>query len=529
MNKKIQVWLPLLFAIVMIAGMFIGYKLRDNMPSRKSMLRMDKKTSLQEVIDLISIKYVDSVRTDTLVDEAIEEILSRLDPHSVYIPTSLLSEVNEDLQGNFEGIGVEFNIFNDTIHVINVLQNGPSDKAGLKVGDRFLKVNDSVVAGTQINTDRIKKLLRGKRGTEVQVTMMRAEGNKVFMIKRGTIPLPSVDAGYMIDNTTGYIRINKFAETTYEEFMATLERLQKGTLQKLMLDLRGNGGGLLEEAVDIADEFLDGNKLIVSVKGNHNPLQEKRAKRAGLFEKGKLVLLLDEGSASASEVLAGALQDHDRATIIGRRSFGKGLVQEQYQLSDGAALRLTVARYYTPSGRSIQKPWDHGMKDYNAEVLERYHNGALVNADSNKVGKGQAYKTDEGKTVYGGGGIMPDVFVPFDTTSFDKSIAQLYQKGIVNNFIYTYYISHAGDFKQYAKPGDMMKGFSINDNIWNALIGFAAKDSIDIRSVKGKDREMLSARLKSLFARQLWRMEGYYEISNSNDPVVKKGLEVISK
>src|SRR4030095_10619993 len=372
--KRLQIWLPLMFSIVMIVGMVIGFNLRENTMTN-NFFKLPRRTPLQEVLDLVRLKYVDAINTDTLADDAIEEMLTHLDPHSIYIPASKLQEVNEDLQGNFEGIGVEFQIIDDTVHVTSVLPEGPSDVAGLQAGDQFLKVGDSLVAGNKINPDRIKKLLRGPGTSQVKLAMLRNHEQKVFTVRRGTIPLPSLDAAYMLDQGVGYIKLNKFAETTYEEFMQSLENLKKNKLKQLILDLRGNGGGILQEAVQIADEFLDDQKLIVYTQGNKIPKETYNAKPEGLFENGKLIVLVDELSASASEVLAGSLQDWDRATIVGRRSFGKGLVQEQYQLSDASALRLTVARYYTPLGRSIQKPYNNGLDEYNKELFERFHNG----------------------------------------------------------------------------------------------------------------------------------------------------------
>jgi carboxyl-terminal processing protease len=304
-------------------------------------------------MDLVRSNYVDPVNTDTLTEEAVQAMLTHLDPHSVFIPAMHLSAINEDLQGNFEGIGVEFHIIRDTVNVVNVLPDGPSDKAGLKVGDKFLKVGDSTVTGKTISAERIKRLLRGQGGSKVTVLLLRDKLQQSSIITRGTIPLYSVDAAYMINPQTGFIHLNKFSGTSYEEFMEAMERLQKQGMTKLIFDLRDNGGGILGEAVDIVDEFLDENKMIVYTKGDKQDKYEYRCKRPGLFEKEKVVILVDEGSASASEVVAGALQDWDRAIIIGRRTFGKGLVQEQYQLSNGAALRLTVARYYTRKGRLL--------------------------------------------------------------------------------------------------------------------------------------------------------------------------------
>ncbi len=338
-NNKSRVWLPLIFALVLISGIVLGYRIKDNAVPGSGFFSRDRSGPVQEVLDLISKRYVDPIHEDTLADAAIQEMLNHLDPHSVYIPAKDLQQVNEDLAGKFEGIGIEFNIFNDTINVLSVLKGGPSEMAGLQVGDRFLKVGDSVVAGNGITSDKVRKLLRGERNSKVSVLILRDNSPVQVTITRGIIPIYSRDAAYMIAPGTGYIKLNKFSETTYEEFMEGMETLKEKGLQKLVLDLRDNGGGILQEATQIADEFLDGNKLIVYTVGSHTPKQEYRAQRQGIFEKGKLVVLVDEGTASASEVLSGALQDWDRAEIIGRRTFGKGLVQEQYNLSDGSAFK----------------------------------------------------------------------------------------------------------------------------------------------------------------------------------------------
>jgi carboxyl-terminal processing protease len=527
--KRLQVWLPLLFSIVMIVGMIIGFRLRENTNTGSGFFKLAKRTPLQEVMDLINMKYVDRVNTDTLGNKAIEEMLGQLDPHSVYIPASYLQEMNEDLEGNFEGIGVEFQIISDTVHVVNVLPKGPSDVAGLRVGDRFVKVNDSAVAGRNITTERIKKLLRGPGGSQVQVSMLRQGQLLPFTIKRGTIPIPSLDAAYMIDSATGYIKLNKFAETTYEEFMHSLEELQKNKMRNLVLDLRDNGGGILQEAVQIADEFLDSDKLIVYTEGSKMPKEVYKAKREGLFEKGKLVVLIDEGSASASEVVAGALQDWDRATIIGRRSFGKGLVQEQYQLSDGSGLRLTVSRYFTPAGRSIQKPYINGRNDYNAEVRERFHNGELLRQDSLKTEKGPVFTTKGGRKVYGGGGIMPDIFVAMDTSQSQKSVAQLYADDAVFIFPYTYYLRHEQELRQYKDAFDFARRFNNFDALWTELLKATRHDSLRLDQVNASERMFLLNRVKALIARQLWRTKGFYQVYNAVDPVVLRAMAEIGK
>ncbi|MET0244309.1 MAG: S41 family peptidase [Flavitalea sp.] len=522
--KKLQVWLPLLFAIVMIVGMQIGYKLRENIPVSQGFFSGTKRSSLQEVVDLVDRRYVDPIDTDTLTDDAVQAMLTHLDPHSIFIPARNLAEVNEDLQGNFEGIGVEFLIIEDTVNVTNVSIGGPSEKAGLKVGDKFIKVSDSVVAGVKINSDKIKKLLRGERGSEVKVSILRGGKPVTASITRGTIPLYSVDAAYMLDPTTGLIHVGRFAGTTYKEFMYSLEQLQKKGLKSLILDLRGNGGGILQEAVNMADEFLDGDKLIVYTQGEKQPRLDFNSKRPGLLEEGKLVILVDEGSASASEVLAGAVQDWDRGTIIGRRTFGKGLVQEQYNLSNGAALRLTVARYYTPTGRSIQKPYTGGRAAYMDEITERFHNGEVIHADTIKAVMGKAFKTKGGRTVYGGGGITPDIFVPFDTTSFTPTLGALFYDGRFTRFIYNYYIDRKDYFDQFKSPSEFAAGFKDSADAWNRLVAFMDKNKVTIGNVTERDKAEIRKRIKTWMARQIWRMQGYYEVNNQYDQAVTRAI-----
>lgn len=527
--KRLQVWTPLLFSLVLIAGMWVGSGLRQNVPSSRSIFDTRKKSALQEVVDLVNLKYVDKVDTDTLTDDAIQAMLMQLDPHSVYIPPTYLTSINEDLQGNFDGIGVEFFIIDDTVHVVHVLKDGPSDKAGLQVGDRFLKVEDSVVTGKSVNNDVIMSLLRGRSGSQVRVTMLR--NNKPFetTITRGTIPLRSVDAAYMIDATTGFIHLNKFSGTTYEEFMQSLEALLAKGMKKLIFDLRGNGGGILSEAVDIADEFLSGDKLIVYTQGDKQKKEEYRCKRPGLFETGEVVLLVDENSASASEVVAGALQDWDRATIIGRRTFGKGLVQEQYDLSDGSAIRLTVARYYTPLNRNIQKPYNNGRAAYHSEVARRFENGELVNGDTVSQHNGPSYKTPAGRIVYGGGGITPDIFIPFDTATFISNVYTLFDNQLFSKFIYSYYVRNMDYFRQFKDPADFARNYNNTGEAWKSLLQYAAQHGVTISSVPDRDRKEIEHRIKTWLARQLWRMEGYYQVANVEDPAVVKAIEVLKE
>ena len=525
-NKKLQIWLPLLFSIVMIIGMFLGYKMRDNMPG-KNFFSIEKRRPVQEIMDLINNKYVDEVKMDQLADTAIQAMLSKLDPHSVFIPAEQLQQVNEDLAGKFFGVGIEFNIFDDTLNVTNVLKNGPGDKAGLLTGDKFLKVDDSLVAGKKMNGDRFRKLLRGDRGTTVNITYLRGTLQKAVTLTRDVIPLSSVDAGYMMANGTGYIRLNKFSSQTYREFMETLETLKKQGLQKLVLDLRGNGGGILEDAVEIADEFLDGDKLITYTEGKHTAKKEYRCRRVGQFEQGPLVVLADEGTASASEILIGALQDWDRAVVIGRRTFGKGLVQEQFDLSDNGALRLTVARYYTPVGRSIQRPYAMGEKAYYDEITNRFHNGETQSADSIKNDTTKIFKTKAGKKIYGGGGLSPDYFVALDTIAYGPQESKIFAKGSIQAFAYRYFLQNRQQLSQLKSPADFAAHFNLNNEDWKQFETQAGKDSVDIAKFTDRDKNYLMNNIKATIARQIWRMEGFFEVLNATDDCILRSVKVL--
>lgn len=527
-KKKLQVWLPLLFSITMIAGIFIGFKMRDNMPG-KSFFYMEKRRPIEEIMDLVENKYVDDVNIKSLTDTAVEAMLSKLDPHSVFIPADDLQEYNDDIKGSFYGIGIEFNIFDDTLHIINVLKDGPGYIAGLKVGDKILQVDKHVIAGKKMETDSIRKVLRGDCGSKVNATVLRNAKTLNIEIKRDVIPVTSVDAFYMIDSVVGYIRLNKFSTQTYREFMTSLTELKNKNMQKLVLDLRGNGGGVLDEAVEIADEFLDGDKLIAYTEGKHSPKKEYRCHRLGQFEKGELVVLTDEGTASASEILAGALQDWDRATIIGRRSFGKGLVQEQFDLSDNSALRLTIARYYTPVGRSIQRSYAHGGKAYYEEISKRFENGEVLTADSIKFDSAKVYKTHAGRKIYGGGGITPDYFVAADTSRFGVLTARAYTKGLVSDFGYKYFLANQSLADKYKSPMDFARTFNLSDEDWKFFEQMGAKDSLSFKDINPVEKAYLIKALKTSVARQLWRNEGYFEVTNTEDKTVKKAMELLEK
>jgi len=527
--KKVKVWLPLLFSITLIAGMWIGFRLRKNIPETQGFFSNNKRSSLQEVMNLLRTKYVDSVNTDSLTEDAIQAMLSKLDPHTIYIPAVYTTEANEDLKGNFEGIGVEYFIINDTVHAVSVLEGGPSDKAGVKTGDKFIKVGDSIVAGTGITNEKIRKLLRGEGGTAVKVSLLRDKKTFSTSITRGIIPKYAVDAAYMIDSETGFIHLNKFSRTAYEEFMQAIEKLNAKGMKKLIFDLRGNGGGILDEAVDIADEFLDSSRLVVYTRGLHTERREYNCKRPGQFEKGELILLVDEFSASASEVIAGALQDWDRATIIGRRTYGKGLVQEPFDLSDGSQLRLTVSKYYTPAGRNIQKPFAKNHEEYSGEVYGRFHNGQSGLQDT-AIHSGPVYKTlNKKRAVYGGGGIMPDIIVPFDTARFSGNLTALFYQQNFSKFIYRYYLQNESYFKQFKDATGFAQTFNPNEESWQQLINYSRKDSINLSAISEREKAEINKRFKSYMALQIWRMQGYYEVTNMFDSTVQKGLDVLRR
>ncbi len=527
-NKKLQVWLPLVFSLVMIVGMFLGYKLGNQDGGNKAFFSSNKRSSLQEAVDLIRMRYVDSVRLDSLEGRAIQEMMGELDPHSVYLPPVDLKAANEDLAGNFEGIGVEFNIFNDTVNVVYVVTNGPSDKAGMLIGDKIIKVNGVLLAGKTYEADSIKKYIRGERGSKAVLQIIRENKPQEVTVTRGTIPVPSVDASYMIDKTTGYIKLNKFTDNSYEEFMQAMEALQKQGMKSLVYDLRSNGGGFMNEAVEMADEFLSGDKLIVYTEGVNSKKREYRCRRPGLFETGKVVLVVDELSASATEVLAGALQDWCRATVIGRRTFGKGLVQEQYPLSDGSAIRLTIARYYTPLGRSIQRSYEKGRKVYMDDLWERFNSGEMLSLDSLKShNTGKKFTTSCNDTLYGADGITPNVFVPLDTSIAQQRIGRIIGEGGLNRLVYNYYLQHRQEIAQYKSAADFTRDFDAT-KIWDGYVKYLG-GSLAFENITGTLKEQVQRRLKASLAKFRWRNDGLYQVLNNDDPVIRKALEEIAK
>lgn len=525
-KKKVQVWLPLLLSLCIVAGMFVGYRLRGNMPA-KNMFFVEKPKPVQEVLDLISRKYVDSVNVDSLGNAAIMTILSGLDPHSVYIPARKLVEVNEELEGVFFGIGIEFVIIKDTSTVLRILEGGPAASAGLRPGDKIIKINDSLIAGNHSSSETMRELTRGKKGTPVKLRLMRGSKIVDLEVKRGPVKITSIDAFYMADDTTGFIRINKFSENTYKEFMKAMDTLNARGMKALILDLRDNGGGVLTEAIYIADEFLDGNKLITYTEGVHSPKREYRCDKEGVFEKGRLVVIVNEGTASASEVLAGALQDWDRAEIIGRRTFGKGLVQEQYELSDRSGLRLTVARYFTPLGRSIQRSYQNGSEAYYHDIIDRFKHGEMESADSIRHDGQKEFRTSSGRILYSGGGITPDIFISVDTANFEKPIMKALMSGALNRFVNDNFLKNQSRFTGINTIRDFKEKFIVNDTILKEFNEFAVKDSVFVNLKNANQKEQLENQIRMLTARVLFGTEGFFEIKNPSDSMFTKSMEAI--
>lgn len=476
--------------------------------------------------------YVDTVNSEQLVENAIRGMLEELDPHSVYISKEDLAAANEPLQGNFEGIGIQFNIMKDTILVVNPIPGGPSEKLGIMAGDKIITVDGENVAGVDIKNSDVMRLLKGPKGTVVTVGIKRRDSRKLieFEIRRDKIPIYSVDASYMIDNQTGYIKVNRFAKTTMKELREALVRLKNAGMTSLILDLQGNGGGLLSTAIEMADEFLADNKLLVYTEGRSFPKDETFSRREGLFERGRLVVLIDEGSASASEIVSGAVQDWDRGLIIGRRSFGKGLVQRPVYLPDGSAVRLTVQKYYTPSGRCIQKPYDDGLEAYQSEKYKRFETGELLSLDKFELPDSVRFTTNiKKRTVYGGGGIMPDIFVPIDTTYSSEYFTNMLRKGIINQFALTYVDKNRNQLKsEWADPQTFINEFTITESLERELIGFATKENIEYSEEDwNNSKYVVDIRLKALIGRNLFDYDVFYQVINVLNPAYTKAVEAL--
>jgi len=538
MNKyNIKIFLPLLLTLSVVVCIYLGSYLSSTTGNKSIIFsKSNSKSStgkLNEILNFIEEAYVDSVDSKELLENSINSMLSNLDPHSYYISPKDFNDMNDPIEGSFEGIGVEFRIKDDTVMVVAAIANGPSEKLGIQAGDRIIKVDTVNIAGKNITNNDVIKLLKGPRGTKVNVYVKRRGTKKLlkFAIVRDEIPIYSVDAPYMIDDNIGYVKISRFARTTYAEFLTAVAELKEKDMESLIIDLRGNGGGVLSSAISIADEMLDKNQMIVYTKGRARKKTEYYSTSKGILKGIKIAILINENSASASEILAGAIQDNDRGIILGRRSFGKGLVQEQIPWPDGSAIRLTVARYYTPSGRSIQKPYENGLDDYNLEAYKRYENGELLEADSIHFPDSLKYFTKKGKVVYGGGGIMPDIFIPLDTVGGTDYLYQLRYNGIIQEFSLNYIDSRRKKMLEtYHDAVQFKRQFKVSNQLFNNLIKFATESGIErnLEQIK-KSKSLIEQGLKADMSRHLYGNFGFYVIVNENDKTINRAIEEIKE
>jgi carboxyl-terminal processing protease len=489
---------------------------------------------LDKILRVVKNNYVDSVNTDSLEELAISDILNSLDPHSVYLPPSDAKHQNESLEGNFDGIGIEYYVLNDTLFVTHVRNGGPSFKVGILKGDKIIAVNGQGLNGNGLLSDNIVNKLRGKRGSSVKVSILRkgVVQPKHFEIVRDRIVVSSIDASFLMQGSVGFIKISKFGANTDEDFSTALNRLQKNGMKSLILDLRGNGGGYLSAATALADQFLSDGKLIVYTKGLHEPRTDYKATTEGSFENGKLVVLIDEGTASASEIVTGALQDLDRATIIGRRSFGKGLVQEQFGFGDGSAMNLTIARYYTPSGRSIQKSYKAGFEAYRDEINHRFEHGDYISldsalTDSTFTANDKIYKTAKGRTVYGGGGIMPDIFIPLDTSKITSFFQAVQHTSVIPQFVYGFLINKP-EVQKFKNANDFVNGFKISDADFQRFLAYCKQKKIAVNiDYAQTSKPLIVVQLEALLARYYFDEEGFYRVFNKDDDFIKRALAKI--
>lgn len=528
MNKLVKIWLPLLLAVAFVFGMFVESNImhRGNV---QTIINQRRGSKIDYLIGNIRQNYVDTVDVAELEEKAAISLLKDLDPHSTYISPEEFAEMNEPLEGNFDGIGVQFNIQKDTVYIVAVIAGGPSEKVGLRAGDRIVTVDDSLIAGIGIVNNDVMRLLRGPKGTKVRVGIARrGEPNLVpFEITRGQIPLYSIDVSYMLNSRTGYIKLSKFARTTHKEFQEAIAKLKAQGMQNLIFDLRGNGGGYMDAAINVVDEFLPNGSLIVYTEGAHRDRAEFHASFRQSCKDLKLAILIDEFSASASEITAGAIQDNDRGIIVGRRSFGKGLVQEPIMFPDNSSVRLTIARYYTPSGRCIQKPYKQSDEDYYADLENRYERGEFMERDSIKIADSTEYFTTGGRVVYGGGGIMPDVFIPADTTGGSAYYSKISRKGCEYQFCLEYTDRNRAAMSNLKKADEFVKYLKAQ-NIFDQFVAYAETQGIK-RDEKGirKSREVIETQIMALIARNMIDDNGFYPIMHRIDKTLKQSIDIV--
>ena len=530
MNQKSTrqpIWLPLAIALAVVVGIFIGSRFTVNKPVAEN----DRK--LNAILNLIAQDYVDTTNLKDLIEMSIPEILSNLDPHTSYFSAEDLKAATDDLNGSFSGIGISFVMVNDTIGVVEVIPGGPSEKVGLMAGDKIVMIDDSVATGPKISNGEVMKRLRGDKGSKVKLGIKRQNTSKMltFTVTRGDIPVNTVDAYYMIDKNTGYIKINQFGRHTYDEFITAMASLQEDGAKRYMIDLRGNGGGFMEMAVLMANEFLPANQLIVFTKGRYKrDDSEVWSDGNGSFQDAEVTVLIDEFSASASEIFAGAMQDNDRGLIVGCRSFGKGLVQKEFVLPDSSAIRLTTARYYTPSGRCIQKDYKEGMLDYEKELIDRYAHGELYSRDSIKIDKSQVFKTAYGRTVYGGGGIVPDIFVARDTTGISNYYIEVANAGLLQRYAFNYCNNNRASLNKMDDYLQFLRMAPSDEVLIKDFADYAANNGVAPRWYYiNQSQDLIVTNLKALIARDIFGNQAFYPILNRNDKTVQEALKAMNK
>ena len=530
MNKKRFVWLPLIIAVAVCAGIYAGNFYTRISLSGRNFSSLAGQNKIDNLINIIDRHYVDSINPEEIIEKVMPKIMKELDPHSLYIKASDFEKVNEPLEGSFSGIGIQFNMAIDTVTVVSVIPGGPSEKVGLLAGDRIVTINDTTYVGKEVSMDDISSRLRGPKGTTVKVGIKRATSKELlpFEITRGDIPLNSVDASFMIDEKTGYIKISRFGRTTYNEFMNALAQLRNSGASNYIIDLRGNSGGYMDEAINMVNEFLPKDRLIVYTEGKASPRNEAYSNGTGAFQTNPIVVLMDEWSGSASEIFAGAIQDNDRGTIVGVRSYGKGLVQQQIPFADGSAIRLTIARYYTPSGRSIQREYKLGeSEEYELDYISRLEHGELLSQDSIKQNDSLRYETYHGRTVYGGGGITPDIFVPRDTTNITSYFLQIMNTGALYRFAFEYADKNRETLKQYNNC-DSLLAYLQSQPLLEEFVSYAQSKGIKRRPVYIQiSRQLILDGLYAYIIRNTLEENDFYQVLAKNDKTILKAQEIL--